>query len=82
MKLYNPFKAHVIELASGKFVVRRRTLIGWEYKEHTTRKDEKIYWWFLPEFAESHCAVGTLEEAIRLRDKVKISPMKAVKVHG
>jgi hypothetical protein len=83
-KLYNPFKAHIVELANGKFIVRRITYIGWEYKERTTFKNDDVYWWYILDFAKQHCCVDTYEQAVALRDKVhvKYDPMKAVKVHG
>lgn len=80
-KFYNPFKAHIVQFADGKFAVRRLTSIGWEYKEHTTHKDDDSYWWYLFEYVEEYCTVCTHEEAVILRDKQIIKPNKVVKVY-
>ncbi len=84
LKFYNPFKAHIVELANGKFVVRRWNLIAWEYKENITFQNDDIHWWHMIEYAEKFCTVDTFEEAIALLEKkhVKYVPTKVVKVYG
>lgn len=84
-KLYNPFKAHIIELANGKFIVRRLNLMGWKHKEHTTLSHEDVYWWNYINHSYMWCCVNTYDEAIILRDKVHIKepkPTKVVRVYG
>lgn len=82
-KFYNPFKAHVVELANGEFAVRKGSGFLWEYMEHTT-SPYGITWWYGDEYVKLRCIVDTLEKAISLRDYVKnkVNPMKAVKIHG
>ncbi len=81
-KFYNPFKAHIVELANAKFVVRRWNIVAWEYKEHTTYQNDDIHWWHLLEYACKYCMVDSLDQAIALRDKTKSNPLKVVKVYG
>lgn len=84
-KFYNPFKAHIVQFANGKFAVRKLCVFAWEYKEHTTFEYEDVYWWNHIEYANKWCTVDTLEQAIALRDKVhikKVKPTKVVKVYG
>lgn len=85
MKLYNPFKAHIVELNNGKFVVRRRSVFSWEYKERNTFSTEDVYWWNFIEDSHRWCGVDTYEQAVALRDKVHIKgpkPTKVAKVYG
>lgn len=84
-KFYNPFKAHVVELANGKFAVRKSSIFYWEYKECRTSSNHDITWYDVDEYVQSWCLVNTLEKAISLRDFVKnkpVNPMKVVKIHG
>lgn len=84
-KFYNPFKAHIVQFANGKFAVRRLRFSGWECKEHTTFSSEDVYWWGWLEHTHRWCCVDTHEQAAILRDKVHIKkpePTKVVKVHG
>lgn len=83
-KFYNPFKAHIMQFANGKFAVRRHNIMGWEYKQKNTFSTEDVYWWNHIEFTEKWCCVDTYDEAINLRDRVhiKVNPTKVVKVHG
>ena len=83
LKFYNPFKAHIVQFANGKFAVRKWNVIAWEYKERAEfNNDSDEYWWNLLEYANKYCTVGTLQEAIHLREYVKSNPLKAVKVYG
>lgn len=92
MKLYNPFKAHIVELANGKFVVRKFSffMMKWVYKEnrHLSYYD---FWWHTDEHAMRWCPVDTLEEATDLcntKNKIKTNNVninvidKVTKVHG
>lgn len=84
-KLYNPFKAHIVQFENAKFAVRRFRLSGWEYKEHTTFSKEDVYWWNWIEHTYHWCCVDTYEQAVALRDKVQIKQVPATKVskvHG
>ena len=84
-KFYNPFKAHVVQFANGKFAVRRRNILAWEYKQHTTFSSEDVYWWNFIENTVQWCQVDTYDQAVLLRDKVHIKdpkPTKVAKVYG
>jgi hypothetical protein len=84
-KFYNPFKAHIVQFANGKFAVRRWNIFMWEYKEHTTFSKDDVYWWNTIGVTHNWCCVDTYEQAVALRDKVHIKapkPMKVAKVHG
>lgn len=84
-KLYNPFKPHIVELANGKFIVRRRNILAWEYKENHTLPSVDVYWWNFIEDAQRWCCVDTYEQAVALRDRVhikEVEPTKVVQVHG
>lgn len=80
MKLYNPFKAHIVQFANGKFAVRRWNMIAWEYKETITSPKEDVYWWNHIEYTEKWCCVDTYEQAVALRDRVHVKEPKAMKV--
>jgi hypothetical protein len=81
-KFYNPFKAHIVQFADGKFAVRKWFLIAWEYKEHVTFANDDIYWWNSMEHVKKWCVVDTLEQAKALRDKYKIKSEKVKVIHG
>ena len=41
MKLYNPFKPHLVQFKNGKYAVRRYCFpLEWEYRSRTNN-----YWW-------------------------------------
>jgi hypothetical protein len=83
-KLYNPFKAHIVEFANGKFAVRKWGGV-WKYKEkHTFANDDEIHWWNFYGNVEKFCTLDTYEEAVALlkKEHVKVDPTKVVKVHG
>ncbi len=81
MKFYNPFKAHIVQFFNGKYAVRRWSVLGWVYKEHTTYGNDNIYWWNAMEYVKKWCMVDTLEEAKALRDKRKLK-VKTKVIHG
>lgn len=81
MKFYNPFKPHIVQFANGKHAVRRWSVLGWVYKEHTTYGNEDVYWWNAMEYVKKWCMVDTLEEAKSLREKHKIK-VKTKVIHG
>jgi hypothetical protein len=76
---YNPFKAHVVQFGD-KYLVRRRTILFWEYKETQTFCNEEPYWWLLWEYVNQYCMCNSLAQAVALRDKVWIDPKKKPKV--
>lgn len=82
MKLYNPFKAHIVQFADGKFAVRRWSVLAWEYKERIVFNNDVAYWWNTMEYVRKWCCVDTHEQAAILRDKQFIKPNKVVKVYG
>jgi hypothetical protein len=82
MKLYNPFKPHIVELSNGNFAVRQLGSHGWSYMESRRPYD---YWWCSFEF-KHHFEVTTLERAQELlgvaHELNKPPPkLKVVKVH-
>lgn len=82
-KFYNPFKPHIVQFANGKFAVRRRIFIGWEYKERTEFNNSDCeYWWYKVEYVKKYCMVDTHEQAVILRDKTNRKSMEVVKVYG
>jgi hypothetical protein len=45
-KVFNPFKPHIVEFASGKFAVRKFKFPFWRYYDNQTSKlNNKDYWW-------------------------------------
>lgn len=82
-KLYNPFKAHIVQFANGKFAVRKWRGF-WIYKEVTTYSTDETFWWINIDNVQKFATVNTYEEAVVLLDKkhVKVDPMKVVKVYG
>jgi hypothetical protein len=82
-KFYNPFKAHIVQIQNGRYLVRRFRLLYWEYRDNgkviVYDKDEDN-WWVTFEYAKRWCVVDTLEEAKVLRDKTKIRKFKVI--HG
>lgn len=79
MKLYNPFKQHIVQTVDGLYYVRRSRLFYWEYKDNGEISGSED-WWFLFEHAKKWCSVKTLEEAIALRDKKQKEQFKVI--HG
>lgn len=71
MKLYNPFKPHVVELNQGGFAVRKLSLIyGWQFRSKwDLADDEKTFWWTLSRHVHEHAKLSTVGEAIELLNK-------------
>jgi hypothetical protein len=75
MKFYNPFKAHVVLLVStGRFAVRKLTLIGWKYLDL-----DGSYWWVTPEYVWKHCGALNKDNALnalvlhkQYKDRLKV----------
>jgi len=85
MKLFNPFKAHIVQFSNGKYAVRRWNFLAWEYRENWTNPNVDVYWWNAIEFVMKWCMVDTHEQAAVLRDKVHVKAprlMKVEKVYG
>jgi hypothetical protein len=83
MKLYNPFKAHIVQ-AGDKYFVRKFNFPIWVYKGRVPL-DNKAIWWFVWEYVSKNAACTSLEEACALRDKQWVDPNKKPKVrviHG
>lgn len=83
-KFINPFKPHIVELESGKFVVRRHALLGWEYYDNQkVKKDD--YWWndYHSTYAQYY-EVDSFQEAELLMELIsirkQIKSRRAVKV--
>lgn len=56
MKFYNPFKPHIVQFGSGKYAVRRLTLlVGYQYIDRDT-----TYWWGTDEYVDRYCVFNTL----------------------
>ena len=92
MKLYNPFKAHIVQ-AGDKYFVRKLDFPIWVYKERSVSELDayiklfhyKDRWWPAWEDVPYYCACNSLEEACALRDKQWVDPNKKPKVrviHG
>lgn len=79
MKLYNPFKAHIVQF-EDKYLVRRWNIICWEYKETNTFRNEEPHWWSYWEYVSKYCMCNSLAQAIALRDKEWTDPKKKPKV--
>lgn len=43
MKLYNPFKPHIVTNGDGNYYIRKFGMCGWEYLDRT----EDYYWWLV-----------------------------------
>jgi hypothetical protein len=78
-KFYNPFKPHIVSFGD-KYLVRRWYGLCWSYKETFTFRNDEPLWWCLWECVNKYCVCNSLAQAIALRDKVWIDPMKKPKV--
>ncbi len=63
MKLYNPFKPHIVEY-DGWYYVRKLTIVGYKIQD---RRDD--YWWYVKEYW--YHGRMSLEEAKVKRDASK-----------
>ncbi len=64
MKLYNPFKPHIV--TDGKYYyVRKLTSIGWGFLDRRNPDD----FWFVPRFISKYCNLDTKEDARSLIKK-------------
>lgn len=69
MKIYNPFKPHIVEFTNGKFAVRKyEFMLGFVYKDREVRMFETQYYWWWDHKAEftRHYQVDTIEQAKEL----------------
>lgn len=75
-KFINPLKPHIVELISGKFVVRRWSF-GWKYYDNQKVKKDDYWWNGFRSTSAQYYELDTLEEAelllelIRLRKQIK-----------
>ena len=82
--IYNPFKPHIAELSTGKFVVRKLTMVGWMcFDNQLVKKD--YYWWLgSSRSARMYFEVSDLDSARSLLEisKTSIKPkqVETVKV--
>lgn len=74
MKLYNPFKAHIVEFANGTFAIRRLGFMGFEYADKIDN-----YWWYQKSNLSKYSTFISLSDATDQMHKIT---MKVVKVHG
>lgn len=87
MKIYNPFKQHIVRFADDTFAVRKRGWLGlvWIYKDRSgwcASASSGIQWWL--EDHLKHCKVTTYSYAVEVMDidkKPKINPNKVVQVY-
>lgn len=69
MKLYNPFRAHIVEFHCGRYGIRRITPFGWIYLDLTEKRNR---WW--PWFIENPdlnrwCKINSSQQVLeRYRD--------------
>lgn len=68
MKLYNPFKPHVVQGDDGKYYVRK--VEGLFFNESFMDKFYPPYWWYSQKYVSKYCACDTLAEAKLLLAKV------------
>lgn len=74
MKLYNPFRWHVIEAPSGKYAIRRRSFLGlwWTYAD--IAGDD--YVWSIKTHVAKYCyttdKARAIDLATRLRGRGKV----------
>lgn len=66
MKLYNPFKPHIVEF-DGWYYVRKLTLIGFQYLDQY-----EYYWWYDTEHRDKYCRCA-LDQA---KENIKRKPKK------
>ncbi len=59
MKLYNPFKPHIVKLGEY-YLVRKLTLAGWAFRDKDYLFD---FWWTTEKYVRRYCVHQTLEEA-------------------
>lgn len=86
MKLYNPFKAHIVQ-CGDKYLVRKHNGLFWTYKETRTFGDDKPHWWYGWGYVSKYCACNSLEQARALKDVQWVDPSKKSKakmkvIHG
>ena len=65
MRLFNPFKAHVVEFATGEVAVRVLTLQGFKYYSCNGTNT-----WATSKCVNKYCRLKTIEEAEELLDKL------------
>lgn len=74
MKLYNPFKPHIVEFANGYFGIRKLNFLGFEFADKT-----EDYWWGQGPNIKKFATFISLSDAIDQMDNITL---KVVKVHG
>lgn len=75
MKLYNPFKPHIVAY-NDVFFVRKFNGLAWVYKESYTFRNEKQDWRYMDEYVPKYCTCSSLAQAKALRDAVWENPSK------
>lgn len=83
-KVFNPFKPHIVEFASGKFAIRKFTWC-WKYYDNQRGKSDE-YWWFDPNSEFKHrYEVDSIEIATTLLEicnlRKTIQSRKVLKVY-
>lgn len=78
--MFNPFKAHIIEVEGGKYAVRRlNPIVGWTYYDNE-KLGKDNHWWFGKEYSRWFL-LNTLDEAKVILHSLKKAPaLKAIKV--
>ena len=75
--MYNPFKAHIAQLHTGKYVVRRSALICWTYLDNNRiATQSKPFWWSMEQHVYKYCTFNTAEEAQARLDKYRTKQPK------
>lgn len=78
MKLYNPFKPHLVQFKNGKYAVRRYCFpFGWAYRDKTF--DDKS-WWAKPQRVIDWCLFSSKLQAEELL--LKITTLKPKRDFG
>lgn len=82
-KFINPLKPHIVELTSGKFVVRRWSF-GWKYYDNQKVKKDDYWWNGYQSTSAQYYELDTFEEAKLLLEltglRKQIKSRRAVKV--
>ena len=84
MRLYNPFKPHVVEFEDGTFAVRKFSLMHFGFVYHDATKPRMEYWWYFQSHIHN-AKMSSYSEALKLYRELGpiVNPNKVKRVlHG
>lgn len=67
MKLYNPFKSHIVKFRDGRYGLRKYSLLVLEFQYKDLRSDRNDLWWCIDSTWIDDCKSVSLEEVIRIK---------------